>query len=143
MSIANPIIIRHCHTWRRLSQRPRLRYRFSSDAIPSFLLPPVVFAGLLVTLWTWKCLAMVVFQRKIIYMPGIPPYARREGIAEYAQKCGGIKWREEKVQSADGTNISLCVADTDPSISSSSVSSPAYILYFQGTIFKQSFGSVI
>jgi uncharacterized protein len=37
---------------------------------------------------------MVVFQNKIIYMPGLPPNARRERIEDYKNQCGGIQWRE-------------------------------------------------
>jgi hypothetical protein len=54
----------------------------------------VVFGGLVVALWTWKCFMMVVFQNKIIYMPGLPPNARRERIEDYKNQCGGIEWRE-------------------------------------------------
>jgi hypothetical protein len=99
--------------------------------IPTVLLPPVVYGGLVVTLWTWKCFMMVLFQNKIIYMPGLPPNARRETIADYQSQCGGIEWREEKVNAADGTKISLCVA----SVASGDISPSSdrvYILYFQG-----------
>lgn len=37
---------------------------------------------------------MVVFQNKIIYMPGLPPNARGERIEDYKNQCGGIQWRE-------------------------------------------------
>lgn len=78
--------------------------------IPTVLLPPVVFSGLVIVLWTWKCFMMVVFQNKIIYMPGLPPNARRENVADYKNQCSGIQWQEERIKSADGTRISLCVA---------------------------------
>lgn len=44
------------------------------DAIPAVLLPPLAFVGLGCTLWTWKCAMMILFQNKIIYMPGVPPW---------------------------------------------------------------------
>jgi hypothetical protein len=101
-------------------------------AIPAILLPPVVFAGLVVCLWTWKCLMMVIFQNKIIYMPGIPPNARREKIADYRNQCGGIQWREEKIRSLDGTPITLCLASVESNAVDFQRREDVYILYFQG-----------
>ncbi len=46
---------------------------------------------------------MVVFKNKIIYMPGLPPNARWEKIADHASRCGGIQWKEERTKAADGT----------------------------------------
>ncbi|KAH9216260.1 Alpha/Beta hydrolase protein [Leptodontidium sp. 2 PMI_412] len=94
------------------------------------LLPPVVFGGLVIALWTWKCCMMVIFQNKIIYMPGLPPNARRETIAEYRNQCSGIEWREVRIKPMDGTKISLCVA----SVNNIDVCDTriVYILYFQG-----------
>ncbi|KAH7319027.1 alpha/beta superfamily hydrolase-like protein [Rhexocercosporidium sp. MPI-PUGE-AT-0058] len=43
-------------------------------------------------------------------MPGLPPNARRETIADYKTQLNGIDWREERTKSMDGTRISLCVA---------------------------------
>ena len=100
--------------------------------IPTILLPPVVFTGLVVALWTWKCFMMVVFQNKIIYMPGIPPNARRDTIADYKNQCGGIAWREQKAKSLDGTRISLCVASVEHGCAEKLYGKTIYILYFQG-----------
>ena len=100
--------------------------------IPTVLLPPVVFSGLLITLWMWKCLMMVVFQNKIIYMPGLPPNARRETIAAYKNQSSGILWREERIKASDGTLISLCVASVDNGSSFTQAVKTIYILYFQG-----------
>jgi hypothetical protein len=99
--------------------------------VPTVILPPVVFGGLLVALWTWKCFMMVLFQNKIIYMPGLPPSARRETIADYSSQCGGIQWREEKTTSQDGTRIHLCVASVDSGPVGETMKR-VYILYFQG-----------
>lgn len=101
--------------------------------IPAVLVPPVVFGGLVIALWTWKCLMMVVFQNKIIYMPGLPPNARREKIEDYKGQCGGIKWREERIRSGDGTRISLCVASVTNGAEMSERMKTVYILYFQGS----------
>ncbi|TEA12049.1 Monoacylglycerol lipase ABHD12 [Colletotrichum sidae] len=113
-----------------------LRRQFHAEA---FLLPPLYFTGLLVALWAWKCLMMIVFQNKIIYMPGLPPNARRERIEDYTKKCWGVKWQEERVQAADGTDLALCVAsvtatgDEKTTSLDASVAVPEiYILYFQG-----------
>lgn len=95
---------------------------------------------------------MVTFQNKIIYMPGLPPNARREKIQDYASRCGGLQWREERTRAADGTDLALCVTDVDlgsgvastsTSTSTSTSASPFtptpgrpdmafYVLYFQG-----------
>jgi hypothetical protein len=75
---------------------------------------------------------MVLFQSKIIFMPGLPPNARREKIADYEPRCGGIVWREENIESGDGTRISLCLASVDSGLDISQEPSRIYILYFQG-----------
>ncbi|KAF6836486.1 Protein ABHD13 [Colletotrichum musicola] len=107
----------------------------------ALLLPPMIFVGLLGALWTWKCFMMVVFQNKIIYMPGLPPTARRERIEDYEKQCWGVRWEEKRVQAADGTDLALCVASmtstgdektTSPSHEGSLEVPSIYILYFQG-----------
>ena len=115
--------------------------------IPNLLLPPVVFSGLLVALWVWKCIMMVVFQNKIIYMPSMPPNARWEQIADYASRCGGIQWTEERTKAADGTDLALAVttvpvpgAERNPESEirrlggdgHTALPPHIYILYFQG-----------
>ncbi|KAI1752191.1 Alpha/Beta hydrolase protein [Xylaria castorea] len=98
-------------------------------------LAPVVFGGLLVSLWTWKCFMMVVFQNKIIYMPGLPPNSRREKIHDYKDRLANIDWREERVRAADGTDLALCVTDLELGSNKRDLCSPDttfYILYFQG-----------
>lgn len=114
--------------WRPLQLGSNNHFRTFAGIHP-VLLPPVVFGGLVVALWTWKCIMMVMFQNKIIYMPGLPPNARRETIQDYENQCNGIKWTEEKTVASDGTQISLCVASVD------TVPNPTrtvYILYLQG-----------
>ncbi|KAL2128405.1 hypothetical protein VTI74DRAFT_9224 [Chaetomium olivicolor] len=108
--------------------------------IPPILLPPALFGGLLVGLWIWKCVMMVVFQNKIIYMPGLPPTARSERIADWASLCGGVQWTEERTVAEDGTALALAVA-TIPlprgrrpaSVNEEKpVAAHVYVLYFQG-----------
>ncbi|KAH6853456.1 hypothetical protein B0I37DRAFT_7360 [Chaetomium sp. MPI-CAGE-AT-0009] len=107
--------------------------------IPTVLLPPVVFTGLLVGLWIWKCVMMVVFQNKIIYMPGLPPSSRRERIADWASMCGGVQWTEERTAAADGTELALAVTtvplpkERRPGAAAPEVATAhVYVLYFQG-----------
>ncbi|KAI0517123.1 Alpha/Beta hydrolase protein [Xylaria bambusicola] len=97
-------------------------------------LAPFVFGGLLVSLWTWKCFMMVVFQNKIIYMPGLPPNSRREKINDYRGRLGGISWHEERIRAADGTDLALCVTDLELGSENGarSLDTTLYILYFQG-----------
>ncbi|ORY57189.1 Alpha/Beta hydrolase protein [Pseudomassariella vexata] len=113
--------------------------------VEGIALAPVVFGGLFVALWTWKCMMMVVFQNKIIYMPGLPPNARWERIDDYKSRCGGVVWREERIRAADGTDLALCVADVDIGQPRrrrhetgplgevpQSTDASFYVLYFQG-----------
>lgn len=73
---------------------------------------------------------MVIFQNKIIYMPGLPPNTRRDTIADYKNQCSGMEWREERKRSGDGTRISLCVASVNELKDCGG--RMVYILYFQG-----------
>ncbi|RYP16591.1 hypothetical protein DL765_005052 [Monosporascus sp. GIB2] len=102
--------------------------------VEGLMLAPVVFGGLFVSLWSWKCFMMVALQNKIIYMPGLPPNARREKISDYASRCGGLQWREERVRAADGTDLALCVTEVDMGRNQPSKfpDSAIYVLYFQG-----------
>jgi hypothetical protein len=100
------------------------------------LVPPIVFGGLFMALWTWKCMMMVLFQNKIIYMPGLPPNARWEKISDYKNQCLGIAWKEERTRAEDGTQISLCTAEVSPAkpMDERPDSEPVYIVYFQGEL---------
>ena len=77
--------------------------------LPTLIYPPLVFAGLVITLWAYKCLMMIVFQNQIIYMPSIPPFSRSEKIADYEALCKPVRWREERIKSADGMEVALAV----------------------------------
>ncbi|KAL1878618.1 hypothetical protein VTK73DRAFT_7699 [Phialemonium thermophilum] len=119
---------------------PRLERLLHAEAI---LLPPAVFTGLLAALWLWKCCMMVLFQNKIIYMPGLPPNARWETIADYIPQCAGVEWQELRIQSLDGTELALAKAEVSPLSPKErskqetvtqikTVPAHVYILYFQG-----------
>ncbi|PSR94175.1 Alpha/Beta hydrolase protein [Coniella lustricola] len=103
--------------------------------IPTFLLPPATFVGLVLALYTWKSFMMVSLQNKIIYNPYLPPSARHDKISDYTKYLYGIDWKEIHMKSSDRTDLALAVA----SVSSESnvpwakgVAYHVYILYCQG-----------
>ncbi|PNS21224.1 hypothetical protein CAC42_1003 [Sphaceloma murrayae] len=104
--------------------------------MPAIVVVPVVFVGMTVALWTFKCASLVIFQNKIIYMPSLPPYSRSEKLADYQNDCGSVKWREESIQSADGKNLALAIGQVGVGRSKDDASdeqqAPVVILYFQG-----------
>ncbi|ETN45346.1 uncharacterized protein HMPREF1541_09177 [Cyphellophora europaea CBS 101466] len=93
--------------------------------------PPAVFTGLLLTLWTYKCLMMVVFQNKIIYMPSVPPFSRSEKVGDYTIQCRPVRWTEHDLQSVDGTALKLLEGHTDHA-EEPPKPSQVVVLYFQG-----------
>lgn len=113
---------------------PHVRSSIRSFHVAPVLMPPLIFGGLFMGLWIWKCAMLVAFQNMIIYNPFLPPNSRSMTIAEFARDCGKIQWREERIRSLDGTGLGLCVADvSSPRHRETSVPrSPVYILYFQG-----------
>lgn len=113
--------IRHSHQRRSLSL----------SSLPTVLVAPTVFTGLLLGLWAYKCFMTVIFQDKIIYMPYMPPFARAAKIEDYASSCKPVEWREERIRSVDGTRISLCVGRMPQSVAESAASKVA-VCYFQG-----------
>ncbi|KAL2287851.1 hypothetical protein FJTKL_04656 [Diaporthe vaccinii] len=103
--------------------------------IPGYLLPPVIFTGLLFALYIWKSFIMVSLQNKIIYAPYLPPTARFEQIADWQSKLFGIEWKEIHMRSIDGTDLALAVASVSTEVDESigqDVSHHVYILYLQG-----------
>lgn len=130
---------KHCGTqwayrWRfrpsfRLHDTPAGRRRIH---IGQVLMPPAIFTGLFLALWTYKCIMLVLFQNTIIYNPFLPPNARRMRISEFAHQCRGIQWREERISSLDGTEIALCVSEVSSESHNQTQKRRVYILYFQG-----------
>ena len=113
-------------------QRPLIRRRyFSHDALLTILTPPAILAGLGLTLWAYKCLMMVIFQNKIIYMPSVPPFSRREKVEDYEGSCKPFQWRHESLRSSDGTRLSACISETSAA-SAVSGHNVIHLLYFQG-----------
>ncbi|KAL3494359.1 Alpha/Beta hydrolase protein [Aspergillus germanicus] len=105
-----------------------------TEAIPSILVPPAIFVGLLLALWTWKCFWIVVLQDKLLYLSWLPPLSRSESIADYAGEFRGVHWTEKSIRSLDGTRLALCEgrfpAKTSRSLNARQKS--VVICYFQG-----------
>jgi len=105
------------------------------STLSAILTPPAVFCALVVSLWAYKCLMMVVFQNKIIYMPSVPPFSRSERMENYAASCKPIAWRSETIRSLDGTKLTLAIGENVTMQQQQRVSSkcPALVVvYFQG-----------
>ena len=100
--------------------------------IPTAVWPPLIFTGLFVVLWAWKCTMLVLFQNTIIYNPFLPPDARRLTIAEFEKDCAKVAWCEKNIKSRDGTRLSICTADIPPLHQTASQTIDVYILYLQG-----------
>jgi len=84
-----------------------------------------------VALWTYKCIMMVVFQNKIIYMPSVPPFSRSEKVEDYAAQCRPVEWHEHPLRSIDGTALKLLEGSIQQS-SGKPVTKRIVVLYLQG-----------
>lgn len=90
-------------------KRPRVFRELSYlSSIPAPLLPPAIFIGLLVTLWTWKCFWIIVMQNKLLYLTWLPPFTRSDTISEYESQCKPVEWKEMQIRSSDGTKLAVC-----------------------------------
>ena len=107
------------------------RRAFGLDILSAIFIPPTVFGGLLVALWTYKCLMMIIFQNKIIYMPSIPPLSRFEKVSDYATQCRPVVWKEHVIKASDGVAIKL-LEGTAEMAGSFNRASHVVVLYFQG-----------
>ncbi|KIW28282.1 uncharacterized protein PV07_07959 [Cladophialophora immunda] len=131
--------VRHVGFWSRRPYVPHAnrhsplfpKRHFGVESIPAFLLPPVVFGGLLVTLWTYKCFMMVLFQNKIIYMPSVPPFSRSEKVDDYSLQCKPVVWAEHDLKAADGTAIKILEGSVGASVEAET-NNHIVVLYFQG-----------
>jgi pimeloyl-ACP methyl ester carboxylesterase len=100
--------------------------------VSPFVLVPGVFIGLLIGHWIHKCLLMVLFQNKIIYMPSLPPGSRRERLEDYSKTWAGVSWKKTKIKSLDGTKLSVAVAHPEISSAAQVNRKKVVVLYFQG-----------
>lgn len=80
----------------------------ATAAIPNVLVPPLIFIGLLLSLWLWKCFWIVVMQNKLLYLTWLPPFTRSEKIADYEVNCRPVQWEEKQIRSLDGTKLAIC-----------------------------------
>ena len=85
------------------------RRSFLSIATP--LKPPLIFTALLLALWFYKCVMLVLFQNRIIYMPSMPPFSRSERIADYVAVCRPVVWREDRIAAKDGAKLAVAVGE--------------------------------
>ncbi|KAH9979847.1 Alpha/Beta hydrolase protein [Lactifluus volemus] len=99
----------------------------SSDA-PSGWLVLSAFLGLPLALWAYKCLMLVIFQRKLIYMGYAPPGSRTESLATmYTPK--GIQIEEVSVPSSQPKTVRLSTLLLRRNLASP----PRHVIvYFQG-----------
>ncbi|KAI5358194.1 Putative alpha/Beta hydrolase [Septoria linicola] len=76
----------------------------------------------------------VLFQDKIIYMPYMPPYARKEKVEAYAAICKPVSWEHLHIKSLDGTRIALCVGSMmgNEAVADNGRKRKVVICYFQG-----------
>jgi pimeloyl-ACP methyl ester carboxylesterase len=79
-----------------------------ATSIPTVLIPPAIFLGLLLSLWTWKCFWIVLLQDKLLYLSWLPPLSRSEKIEDYAREFRGVQWSETFITSSDGTKLAVC-----------------------------------
>jgi fermentation-respiration switch protein FrsA (DUF1100 family) len=100
--------------------------------LPTVLVPPIVFTGLLLALWTYKVVMTIVFQEKILYMSYMPPQTRSEKIEDYAATCRPVEWEEVRIKSLDGTSISLAVGSIPLSPTPQPPTREAVIIYCHG-----------
>lgn len=82
---------------------------------------------------------MILFQDKIIYMPGLPPYSRQYNLEDYARECGPVRWEKQHIRSSDGTRLAIAigrinkpVTDEIKTTSTPSERKEVVVLYFQG-----------
>ncbi|KAJ5660701.1 uncharacterized protein N7484_000073 [Penicillium longicatenatum] len=108
---------------------------FTSSLSP-LLVPPVIFVGLLVTLWTWKCFWIIVMQNKLLYLSWLPPFSRSEQISEYKRECKPVQWEEKQLRSLDGTKLAICEgylpSDSPNQVDAKKAKNVVIICYFQG-----------
>ncbi|KAL2864962.1 alpha/beta hydrolase family protein [Aspergillus lucknowensis] len=135
----NQIIPRGIHTARDRLLAPvngrRGARTLFTESIPSILVPPAIFIGLLLALWTWKCFWIVVLQDRLLYLSWLPPLSRSENISDYEGEFRGVQWTEKRIRSLDGTKLALCEGRFPSKPSEGSVvqrKKSVVICYFQG-----------
>lgn len=128
------------------SKRPSIAYvrpinsrGLATTTVPSILVPPLMFLGLLVGLWTWKCFWIIVMQNKLLYLTWLPPFTRSELISDYQGECRPVQWEEKQIRSLDGTKLAICegripvdASKNQKQVPGSPRKKSVVICYFQG-----------
>ncbi|KAF8527422.1 Alpha/Beta hydrolase protein [Hysterangium stoloniferum] len=96
---------------------------------PSLTLAASVVLGLPLALWTYKCLAMVLFQRKLIYMGYIPMGSRQEHIDSYRDQLLDFDFQEIQLRNNSGVTL-YGIAIRKQHVSNNKPR--ATVVYFQG-----------
>lgn len=86
---------------------------------------------------------MVVLQDRIIYMPSMPPFARRERVEDYCPSGGkvgeggrGVRWVVEGVRSGDGVEVRVVVGGVGGGEDGrGGRRRNVVVVYFQGCVF--------
>lgn len=94
---------------------------------PSGLLVLSVIVGLPLALWTYKCIMMYVFQRRIIYMGYAPMGARSEALHKDVRVPKGIVCHEIRIPSEKRVSLSGIIVHREDAHHPETV-----IVYFQG-----------
>lgn len=126
---------------------------------PSIPLLLTILLGLPLALWTYKCLMMYIFQRKIIYMGYAPIGARRERLGvslrgresssgtgtgvrergEIVEVPKGVEVEEVRIPSGKGGMLSGIVVMKEGEMDDNSMDAGrTVIVYFQGTCSRSS-----
>jgi hypothetical protein len=75
-------------------------------------------------------------QNKLLYLSWLPPFSRSDKIEDYLPECKPVQWEEKRIQSLDGTNLSICEgripAQKDRNHMESKRKKSIIICYFQG-----------
>ncbi|RAK78984.1 alpha/beta-hydrolase [Aspergillus fijiensis CBS 313.89] len=87
---------------------PACKRTLFTTTLPPILIPPTIFLGLLLGLWTWKCFWIVLLQDKLLYLSWLPPLSRSETIAAYEPACRPVQWTTQQIRSLDGTKLTVC-----------------------------------
>ncbi|PYH42523.1 alpha/beta-hydrolase [Aspergillus saccharolyticus JOP 1030-1] len=104
-----------------------------TSTLPPILIPPTIFIGLLLALWTWKCIWIVLLQDKLLYLSWLPPLSRSETIAAYEPDCRPVQWTTQQIRSLDGTKLTVCEGRLPPlPTHESNQRRVVVICYFQG-----------
>lgn len=123
---------------------------------PPWLFLLQVFLGLPALLWAYKvsypfvsfqfsqsaqCLVLVVFQRRIIYLPSVPPGTRNESLAPpstaLASQLNGLEWGEVSIESNGRsrwtrTAVKLRGLELRSSAASQASGPQVVVIYLQG-----------